>query len=86
MMWNKRRLGTTTEKTTNQKPQEPTLEERISQMTSEYESARSQLFQYYMDAIIEGDIDTQADLQIELVGLKESYEADVTSVINNEEV
>ena len=65
---------------------ELTAEDKVNQLTSDYESARSQLFQYYMDAIIEGDVDTQADLQTELAELKESYEADVTSVMNNEEV
>ena len=69
----------------------PTLEEQIRQLESDYETAKHEICKYYMDAIIEGDVDTQKDLQAELQALQEQYSADVTAVMNtnvdeNEEI
>ena len=61
---------------------EPTLEEQIRQLESDYETAKQEICKYYMDALIEGDVDTQKDLQAELQELQEQYSADVTAVMN----
>lgn len=61
---------------------EPTLEEQIRQLESDYETAKHEICKYYMDAIIEGDVDMQKDLQAELQALQEQYSADGTAVMN----
>lgn len=61
---------------------EPRLEEQIRQLEDDYETAKHEICNYYMDAIIEGDVDMQKDLQAELQELQEQYSADVTAVMN----
>ena len=63
---------------------------QIEKLESDYETAKHEICKYYMDAIIDGDVDMQKDLQAELQALQEQYSADVTAVmntnINDEEV
>lgn len=58
------------------------MQNEISRLSSDYETAKHEICKYYMDAIIEGDVDMQKDLQAELQELQEQYSADVTAVMN----
>lgn len=63
-------------------PPEPTMEERISQLTYDFETARNEIHHNYLDAVIEGDVDVQKELQQELANLRADYATDMTSLIS----
>jgi hypothetical protein len=56
-------------------PPEPTKEEKLAQLDSQYDSDKDQLAKYYLDAVLSGNEDLQAEIKAELVTLNEDYEA-----------
>ena len=61
-------------------PHEPTVEEKLEQLSSDYQKARFELGVYYMEAVLDGNIEVQEELQHELVALKAQYDEDVANV------
>ena len=63
-------------------PHEPTLQEKIEQLNADYESARFELGKYYMEAFLDGDVDSQKELKTELDNVKAQYNADLNDLMN----
>ena len=61
-------------------PHVPTTEEKLEQLSSDYQKARFELGVYYMEAVLDGNIEVQEELQHELVALKAQYDKDVASI------
>ena len=61
-------------------PYVPSKEEQIAQLSSDYQKARFELGVYYMEAILDGDVEVQEELQRELVALKAQYDEDIASI------
>ena len=60
----------------------PTLQEKIEQLNADYESARFELGKYYMEAFLDGDVDSQKELKTELDNVKAQYNADLNDLMN----
>ena len=67
------------------KPYTPTKEEKIEQLSNDYQKARFELGVYYMEAVLDGDVEVQEELQHELSELKEQFESDVAAIMSEEE-
>ena len=63
----------------------PSKAQRISQLEQEFESARFSIGTYYMEAVLDGNVEVQKDLQTELTELTEQYESDVAAIMSEEE-
>lgn len=63
-------------------PHVPTLQEKIQQLNADYESARFELGKYYMEAFLDGDVDSQKELKTELDNVKAQYNADLNDLMN----
>lgn len=63
----------------------PSKAQRISQLSADYEKARFELGTYYMEAVLDGNVDVQKDLQTEMADVKAEYEEAVTAIMNEEE-
>ena len=61
-------------------PYMPSQEEKLEQLSSDYQKARFELGVYYMEAFLDGDVEVQEELQHELVALKTQYDEDVASI------
>ena len=61
-------------------PYVPTKEEKIEQLSNDYQKARFELGVYYMEAVLDGNIEAQGELQQELIALKAQYDEDIASV------
>ena len=61
-------------------PHMPSQEEKLEQLSSDYQKARFELGMYYMEAVLDGDVEVQEELQHELVALKAQYDEDIASV------
>ena len=61
-------------------PYIPTKEEKIEQLSNDYQKARFELGVYYMESVLDGDVEVQEELQHELVALKAQYDKDVASI------
>ena len=61
-------------------PYMPSQEEKLEQLSSDYQKARFELGVYYMEAVLDGDVEVQEELQHELVALKAQYDEDIASV------
>ena len=61
-------------------PYMPSQEEKLEQLSSDYQKARFELGVYYMEAVLDGDVEVQEELQHELVALKAQYDEDVANV------
>lgn len=55
----------------------PSVDEQINVLTVDYESARKELASAYIQCMLDGDVDTQAEIQVEINALKEQYVADM---------
>jgi hypothetical protein len=55
---------------------EPTKEEKLAALDSQYEADKKELGNYYMDAMIHGDSDLMSELADEMTALDEQYAAD----------
>ena len=63
----------------------PSKAQRISQLEQDYSKARFTIGTYYMEAVLDGNVDVQKDLQTELSELKEQFESDVAAIMSEEE-
>ena len=63
-------------------PHVPTLQEKIEQLNADYKSARFELGKYYMEAFLDGDVDSQKELKTELDNVKAQYNADLNDLMN----
>ena len=63
----------------------PSKAQRISQLEQDYSKACFELGTYYMEAVLDGNVDVQKDLQTELSELKEQFESDVAAIMSEEE-
>lgn len=55
----------------------PTVEEKLAALDSQYAADKKVLANYYLDAALAGDTDTQNALRDEMMALNEQYDADV---------
>ena len=62
-----------------------TKAQRIAQLEKDFESARFTIGTYYMEAVLDGNVEVQKDLQVELTELKEQFESDVAAIMSEEE-
>ena len=62
-----------------------TKAQRISQLEQDYSKARFELGTYYMEAVLDGNVEVQKDLQTEMADVKAEYEEAVTAIMNEEE-
>ena len=63
----------------------PSKAQRIAQLEKDFESARFTISTYYMEAVLDGNVEVQKDLQGELAELKEQFESDVAAIMSEEE-
>ena len=63
----------------------PSKAQRIAQLEKDFESARFSIGTYYMEAVLDGNVEVQKDLQTELSELKEQFESDVAAIMSEEE-
>ena len=63
----------------------PSKAQRIAQLEKDFESARFAIGTYYMEAVLDGNVEVQKDLQGELAELKEQFESDVAAIMSEEE-
>lgn len=64
---------------------EPSVESKIDQLTADYEKARFELGTYYMEAVLNGDVDTQKEIKAELGSMKAQFDTDVAKLIGEVE-
>ena len=63
----------------------PSKVQRIAQLEKDFKSARFTISTYYMEAVLDGNVEVQKDLQTELSELKEQFESDVAAIMSEEE-
>ena len=63
----------------------PSKAQRIAQLEKDFDSARFTIGTYYMEAVLDGNVEVQKDLQVELTELKEQFESDVAAIMSEEE-
>ena len=63
----------------------PSKAQRIAQLEKDFESARFTIGTYYMEAVLDNNVEVQKDLQTELSELKEQFESDVEAIMSEEE-
>ena len=63
----------------------PSKAQRIAQLEKDFESARFTIGTYYMEAVLDGNVEVQKDLQTELSELKEQFGSDVAAIMSEEE-
>ena len=64
---------------------EPSVESKIDQLTADYEKARFELGTYYMEADLNGDVDTQKEIKAELDSMKAQFDTNVAELIEEVE-
>lgn len=65
-------------------PTEPTKEEKLAALDSQYEADKKELGNYYMDAMIHGDTGLMAELAEEMTALDEQYATDYEALKGGE--
>ena len=63
----------------------PSKAQRIAQLEKDFKSARFSIDTYYVEAVLDGNVEVQKDLQTELSELKEQFESDVEAIMSEEE-
>ena len=58
----------------------PTKEQKLAALDSQYAADKKVLANYYLDAALAGDTDTQNALRDEMTALNEQYDADVKAL------
>ena len=64
---------------------EPTLEDKINQLDSQYWQDKNTLQGYYMDFMIAGDTEGMESIRAELAALAEQYDSDLEALKGGEE-
>lgn len=65
--------------------QEPTLEDKVNQLDSQYWQDKNTLQGYYMDFMIAGDTEGMESIRAELAALAEQYDSDLEALKGGEE-
>lgn len=63
---------------------EPTKEEKLAQLVTQYESDKAEILKYYADAMIHGDTELMAELAKEMTALDEKYATDYKALKGEE--
>ena len=58
----------------------PTVKEKVVALDNQYAADKKTLANYYLDAALAGDTDTQNALRAEMAALNEQYDADVKAL------
>lgn len=66
-------------------PYEPTIEDKINQLDSQYEQDKKTLQGYYLDFKIAGDTDGMEQIKGELTALATQYDTDIEALKGGEE-
>lgn len=66
-------------------PYEPTTEEKINQLDSQYEQNKKTLQGYYLDFMIAGDTEGMESIKGELTALATQYDSDIEALKGGEE-
>ena len=64
---------------------EPSVESKIDQLSADYEKARFELGTYYMEAVLNGDVNTQKEIKAELDSMKAQFDTNVAELIGEVE-
>lgn len=67
------------------KPYEPTTEDKINQLDSQYEQDKKTLQGYYLDFMIAGDTEGMESIKGELTALATQYDTDIEALKGGEE-
>ncbi len=67
------------------KQYEPTTEEKVAQLDTQYEQDKKTLQGYYMDFFIAGDTDGMEQIKGELIALATQYDTDIETLKGGEE-
>lgn len=57
-------------------PPEPTKEEKLAQLDSQYEADKAEIMKYYVDSVIHMDVDLTNELADEMILLDRQYKKD----------
>lgn len=63
----------------------PSLDTQIDQLSADYEKARFELGTYYMEAVLNGDVNTQKEIKAELDSMKAQFDTNVAELIGEVE-
>lgn len=63
-------------------PYEPTQDELMTQLDTQYNSDKQELASMYLEAVMSGDNDTAAAIKTELAALNEKYDTDYQSIVS----
>ncbi len=66
-------------------PYEPTTEDKINQLDSQYEQDKKTLHGYYLDFMIAGDAQGMESIKEELTSLSNQYDSDIEALKGGEE-
>ena len=64
---------------------EPSVENKIDQLSADYKKARFELGMYYMEAVLNGDVGTQKEIKAELDSVKAQFDTNVAELIGEVE-
>ena len=64
---------------------EPSVENKIDQLSADYKKARFELGMYYMEAVLNGDVGTQKEIKAELDSMKAQFDTNVAELIGEVE-
>ena len=64
---------------------EPSVESKIDQLSADYEKAHVELGTYYMEAVLNGDVNTQKEIKAELDSMKAQFDTEVAELIGEVE-
>ena len=70
---------------TQPEPYEPTTEDKINQLDSQYEQDKKTLQGYYLDFMIAGDTEGMESIKGELTALATQYDTDIEALKGGEE-
>lgn len=63
-------------------PPEPTADEKLAALDSEYEQAKADIFEAYQTAVLMGDTDLQTAIQADFAELNADYAEERAAIIN----
>lgn len=63
-------------------PPEPTTDEKLAALDSEYEQAKADIFEAYQTAVLMGDTDLQTAIQADFAELNADYAEERAAIIN----
>lgn len=61
-------------------PPEPSIDEQLAELDSQYEQDKVQLFNYYTEAVMRDDAELQEEIKSELTALDAQYDLDINAI------